>query len=38
VAAVLKQCFDVIVGVETEDPEFREKLFNVSIMNAALKL
>lgn len=34
----MKQCFEVIVGVEAKEPEFREKLFNVSIMHAALKL
>jgi hypothetical protein len=38
VAAVLKQCFEVFVGFEAEEPEFKEKIFNISIMNAALKL
>ncbi|MFO0116918.1 MAG: hypothetical protein ACK521_04660 [bacterium] len=38
VASVLKLCFEVSIGLEHPDKEFREKLFNSSLMNAALKL
>lgn len=38
VTAVLKQCFEVAIGLEQSDKSFREKLFNSNLMNAALKL
>jgi predicted phage tail protein len=38
VASLLKQCFEVATGAPSEDSEFREKMFNSSMMNAAMKL
>lgn len=40
VTAVLKQCFEVRIGIEEghSDKQFKELLFNQSLMHAALKL
>lgn len=39
IAAILKTCFEMAVGIcEEGEKEFREKIFNSSMMNAALKL
>lgn len=41
ISSILKQCFEVAIGLDesmAEEKDFREKLFDISILNAALKL
>ena len=37
-SSILKHCFEVATGVAGEFKEFKEKLFNINVLNAALKL
>lgn len=40
VSSLVKQCFEVAIGTQCDegDKDFRDKIFNSSLMNAALKL